>query len=325
MAIAELQIHSDQVPRFGTVAGLRVREDVLFTDPKGRENRGVRKRAEKALQHLQEPLQRLLASDEVVLYVARAQAPVSAFEQLTLGWALYRLTTATLVLTNRRLFHFAVESNGKWRRQVRVVSWGGPAEIKASGGLLTRTLRLRYRNGKKEQYWNLRWADARKIKLLLAAVLPGSAAEPASNGQMTSLCPECFAALTPRVYQCGQCGLVFKDEQTLIRRSILIPGGGYFYIGYLPLAVLDCFVEAMILLEVLALAWLLVAKPEPARPATDPNAALVALLFFVGVLILEKAGTIHHCRRFVREFIPTKDKTATVMNPPLGKGAGIRG
>lgn len=303
-------VHSEQSSRLGTLHGARVREDVLYTNHKGGEKKGIRKRAEKTVEKLQEILRKMLAQDEVVLYMARCQAPVSAFEQMTLGWYIYYATGTVLVLTNRRLLHFLVRSDGAWKKMLRTVSWGDIEQAKVKGWL-SRTLEIRYRNGKTETYWKVRGDDARKIKMLVPAILAAGAMESTAAQCMVSLCPSCLAQLTPEVYQCAKCGAGFKDEKSMVRRSLLIPGGGYFYIGYWFLGIGDFLVEAYLL--VLTIIFLVVAAggmhdplvKSGEAPATGGGALAAAILFGI-VLAVEKWLTIHHCRRFIREFIPTK-------------------
>lgn len=303
-----LSVHPEQAARLASHAGVPLREDTAFTNHKGQEKSGIRKGTEKALDKLQDALHKVLGPDEVVLYVARCQAPASAWEQMAFGWYIYYVTGTVLVFTNQRLLHFLVKGDGSWKRSLRGLSWGDVAEARVKGWF-TSTLELKYRNAKKETYWRLRGGDAKKIKLLLGILLPASVGEGSAAQAMVSLCPGCVAPLTPGVYQCSACGLAFKDEKTLVRRSLLIPGGGYFYAGHTFLGVGDFIVEAILLFWVVI--WILVAfgmsEPElkPGEAPATPAVALFAALFVALILAVEKWFTIHHCRRFIREFIPT--------------------
>lgn len=301
-------IHPSQAARLSVLEGLQIREDVAYCNDKGEEKKAVRQRAEKAVAKLREPLSRVLEKDEVILYVARVQAPVNPWEQLTFGWYIYYVTGTVLVITNRRLLHFLVTRDGSWKKSLRAVRWGDVAEAKVKGWL-SQTLQLKYGNGAKETYWNLRRDDAKKIKLLLSVLLPEAAGRTTPAGAMVSLCPTCLAALTPRVYQCAQCHLAFKDEGSLTRRALLIPGGGYFYTGHWFLAVADFIVEAYLLVVFLGLLFMVLTE--------NNDASLWLLLAFIGFLLaLEKLLSIHHCRRFVREFMPAEGGVR-----PIGKAA----
>lgn len=312
MPSPDITIHADQTARSVSRHGVSLREDTVYTNHKGREKRGIRKRTDKALSKLAEVLPKVLEPEETILYVAQVQAPASVFEQLAFGWYIYYVTRTVLVFTNRRMLHFQVKRDGDWKQILRSVRWGDVEHAKVKGWLLSPTLWLKYRTGKKETYWALRRDDAKKIKLLLAALLPNSSGELSPAQQMVSLCPDCTAVLTPKTYQCNQCGLTFKDEWTAIRLSLLYPGGGYMYTGHWFLAVGDAFVEAVLLAEALVYVLVALGMPEPGLGPLDPSAsrgeALAIAGVFATILAVEKWFTIHHARRFVREYLPIKKK-----------------
>jgi hypothetical protein len=324
MANQDISVHANQVPRPASLNGLRVREDIAYTNYRGEEHGRTLKRVNKILDKLGPVLQRILAADETVLYAARMQAPVSLVEQLTMGWYLYRVSAATMIFTNRRIIQLLVDSGGKWRGNLRAVAWGDVAEARVKGWL-SPVLWLKYRNGKKEKYWRLKHADAKKIKVLAATLLPAGSGESTAAQGMVALCPDCLAALTEKVYVCGGCGLAFKDERTLVKRSLLIPGGGYFYTGHIFLAITDLFAEVFLMFEVIvcALAAYGTWGKVPAKPgAATATGFLLSTLIFLALLAFEKLVTIHHGRRFVREFISTGQKDPMRMHPAAAGAAG---
>ncbi len=301
------RFHADQNPRAVSLSTLKVREDTLFTNAAGEEKSGIRKRAEKALAKLEEPLRKLLGPDEVILYAAGALAPVTTLEQLTFGWYIYQSSRSMLVITNFRLLQFRVGTNGSWRSQVRTVSWGDVEEAKVKG-LLSKTLQLKYRDGRNEKYWGIQRVDGNKIRFLLETLLPASAGEGSPASGVTSLCPGCFAPLTSRVYQCPKCGMSFRDERSMLWRSLLIPGGGYFYARLRFLGAMDCIAEAILLL--ILIVWVLIAlgvtapASRPGEAPTTTEDAIIIVIFLVVILAIKKGVTIYHCRRRIREFIP---------------------
>lgn len=308
MSRLDLFVHPEQSPRLTSLHGVRVREDTLYSNPCGEEKKGIRKRAEKAIEKLQEVLSRALGPEEAVLYVARCQAPVGTLEQLTLGWYIYYVTGTVLVFTNRRLLHFDVTRNGDWKHRLRTISWGDVDEARVKGWLGP-VLELKHRSGKKEKYWNLRRDDAKKIKTLLSAIMAAGARETSPSQTMVSLCPSCLAELTPAVYHCAKCGAAFKDEKTMVRRSLLIPGGGYFYTGHWFLGLGDFFVEAYLLVVLIvvlgfAMGFIKDTSGNPGEASLAGGEAWIAAGFVAAILVVEKLLTIHHCRRFIREFIP---------------------
>ena len=310
MASKDDAIHSNAAPFIYTLGQVRVRQDVAFRNYQGEEKSGIRSRAEKAIEKLQQPLSKFLEPDEAVFYVARCQAPASAFEQMAFGWYTYRVTAALLVFTNRRILHFVVKADGTWKESIRSANWGDLEMVQVKGWL-SPVLELTCRDGKKQKYWGVRRDDSKVIKLLAQVLLLGSKSEMTSAQQMTQLCPQCKAALSPGIYRCNECRLVFKDEATLVKRSLLIPGGGYFYTGNVFLGIGDAIAEVYLLL--LTLVWVPIALGvvvEPVEPGEEPftaAAAWILVVFFGGLLAIEKWATIHHCRRFIREYIPIKN------------------
>jgi len=110
MAEANIVVHEDRAPQLTTHTGLRFREDVLYSDAKGKERNWIRNRADLALERLKDILGRLLEPDEAVLYVANAHVLQSLFAQaFVAGWHSY-LRGALLVFTNRRLLVFRTRS-----------------------------------------------------------------------------------------------------------------------------------------------------------------------------------------------------------------------
>jgi len=308
------QIHPNQAPRTNTIGGIAVREDLLFTNYKGEEKPKLRKEATKAMEALQEILPRLLDPQETVLYVTRATAPLSTMEQLTLGWYGYVMYAVVLVLTNRRMLRMRVRGKSfggwTWIRGVMAVSWGEVAEAKVKGWL-SRTLLLKYRNGKKERYWRLSSQAAKKMKLLLPALQAAGAGKTTAAQGIVSLCPDCCQVLQPRVYECGQCRLPFKDERTLLWRNYLLPGGGYLYTGWgvpgVLHAIVDCFIVVdIVLFSLYALRVITPPAPKPGEMPTTAESAVMTVGILVLFFLFENTIAWMHNRRLVREFIPAR-------------------
>ena len=311
----DLPIYATQLPRLTTADGVQLREDVLFTSEKGEPDERRKKRALEALSSLREILPNLLEKDETVLYVVKTcQAPMGSLEQFLLGWNAYRVSATRLVFTNLRLLHFGMESDKKWRRTVKAVRWGDITEAKVKGWL-NRKLQLRYANGMKESYWRLQRKDSLKIKAILDAVIPQSRGQATPAQGFQSICPDCRAVLTAGKYECTSCGLRFKDEKTLLTRTLLIPGGGYMYASMTLLGVLNFFTEG--LFTVAAIFWILmmVGIIAPERDADgrvmQSGETLTVALFFLLLVGSHKALEYVHGRRAIRTFLPWKKRGET--------------
>jgi hypothetical protein len=308
-------IHANQAPRTSTIAGVAVREDILFMDHKGQEKKGLRKNAEKTLEQLHGVLTRLLEPQETVVYVTQAIAPLSVVEQITLGWYAHAMHSVVLVFTDKRLLRLRVQGKafGKgwtWTRGVMAVRWGDITAA-AAKGWLSHTLVLTYHGGRKETYWRVGFKAKKKLKVLLPALLAAGASDASGAQGMTCLCPDCLQPLTPRVYECAHCGLPFKNETTLLWRNYLLPGGGYIYTGWWVLGTLHAIVDGALMLEMalLILYALRLVAPSPADPEasrTTPESAALALVYLVAAFLLENTVAWWHNRRVVRDFIPAR-------------------
>jgi hypothetical protein len=226
-----------------------------------------------------------------------------------LGWHAYGVTATMLVLTNLRILHLGLTGRGKWKRVLKSVRWGDVAEAKVKGWI-GRVLDLKYASGKKDRYWRVPGRDGRKIKDILAAVLPASRGEATPAQEMISLCPDCRNALTPQNYRCKQCGLGFKDEKTLLKWTLLIPGGGYLYSGFIALGIISVLVEGVFTLE--AILYVLMAagfvQPSRMQDGSVPARAdlwITAAVFAV-IAGLNKTLEYLHGRRVIRTFLPLK-------------------
>jgi hypothetical protein len=308
MANSSLPIYSDQVPRLVSSNGLSIREDVLFTDGKGRHSDTSRKKAEALLDKWRNTLPSLLEPNETIFYIVKnCQAPVTPLEQFFLGVYAYSASATALVLTNLRIIHLGVTSRGKWRRVLKSVRWGDLSESRVKGWL-SRVLDLKYANGEKEQYWRIPGKDAKKMKAILEVVMPASRAEATAAQGIVSLCPDCRAPLTRRIYQCNGCGLTFKNEKTLLKWTILIPGGGYLYAGFTVLGILSLFFEGLFLIEAILYILMATGVTQPGRTADGSLPYQGDLWVTAGIFLLiigfRKLLEYFHGRRIIRTFLP---------------------
>jgi len=295
----DFRIHENQLARTETLDGVSIRSDVLYTSDTGEQKESVQKRASKTLRKLCPILQRILLPGESILFAMPARSPLSVAEQLTAAWWTALLAACVLVVTNKRILFLPIKRDGSWRESVRAVHWGDLGEVKAKG-LLVRNVTFKFKNGSKSTYTNFRRADAKKLIAIASALLPASSGEQTSIHGPVQLCPDCCGVLTERQYSCTGCGLSFKNEKTMVLRSVFLPGGGYFYTGHPLIAILPAIVETIFIVQILLILFAGFASPK-AVPG------LFAGLLGLGIFwALETGITILHCRRYVRDFIPEK-------------------
>jgi hypothetical protein len=306
----DFPIYLSQSSKVSSTAGIAVREDAAYTNAKGEEKDAIRKRTEKTIEKLQEPIRQFLEPGEAIFLVTKAQLPVSQLEALFLGWLAGFSDVGWLVLTNRRLLFFLVNWKGLWSRSVRSVALGDieKATIKTFPG--TSRLLLQYRSGVQEYYWQIQMEDAKRLKAMLDLLLAASTSERTDANGRVHLCPQCKGVLIPGEYQCPKCHIEFKNEKDMTRRGWMLPGMGYFYIGHRGLGILDVIIDTCLLIYILE--WTLdglgLFQPDagPGQTGATPNEAWVLAGILAAIWIFKRLLSIRHCRHFVQEFIPVK-------------------
>ena len=303
---AETPVYADVPPQSAEQGGVRLREDVLYANHKGQRKDRLKRGKQKLARNILGALPRFLKADESVLYIARMQSPASLADTMTFGVYLPAVTGAIVVFTNRRILQLRVGVFDAWKKSIWACEYSDLIEA-TTKGWLQKSLRLQFKDGSSSKYWSVRRADAKVLKGLLPKLLEANVGMAGPSGKMVPFCPECAAALTMGEYQCAGCGLIFKNETTA-KWLAFIPGAAYFYCRRWGLGLLDLYAEGYLLLlgivVISSLARSLSAKKQAIHTA-DLAAVMVPLLF---LLILDITITIYHCRRFVRDYIPTGKK-----------------
>ncbi len=307
---AMLSDNPTSMPVLQPIEGVPTRTDVAFTNKSGVEKSGIRKDATKALQKLAPALQRLLAADEFVVYLAAGCAPMSGVQQYTFGYFAQFVSRVRLVFTNKRILAFRVDTKGNWLKSVRGVELGDIQSAKLTGWLV-RYLKLKYANGKTEQYWALKARDKAKLAAIMPKLLEANAGQQTHAQAMLSLCPTCAARLVEKQYECNGCGQKFRNEDSLWWRAF-IPGAGYFYAKQTGMGILHAIVDSFVLLDFV---FLLIAAVT--QKATKPQEEWFVVGWVLFFLLLERAIALSHVRRFVREFIPIEG-TARMVQTTAG-------
>lgn len=291
-------------PRLLDRNGIRVREDVLYTDAKGREKGKLRKRATKAFDDLGDVLRRVLEPTETIFYIAQAQIVPGALAQfLGGGWHQYSIPGTFLFFTDRRMIALRVRKRmggWSWNQGIKELRWGDLLEA-VPVGFLTRYLTLKFRNGEKQAYSRFGTGDAAKIRFLIQILRASGVGTPTAAGGMVALCPNCLNALTPRDYRCPRCGTRFKDEKTLLWRGLVVPGGASLYVGAKRLGSFRALFEAIFLFSILWSVVIITREPSGSKATA---AVLAGIAIECSVLILDKLIAIAVSLPQIRDFIP---------------------
>jgi hypothetical protein len=264
--------------------------DAMFADHKGAYRKGIEKRQRKLAAKVAF-IGRFLQPKERVLFVTTGCSPFTTLEQLTTGWVILYLKRALLVVTDQRILHVLTDASYKYRDSIAEVRYADCASMTQSFS----SLKLKYRNGKKERFLYLARQERRKLKeLLKSKTFEGTSA---GTGVRTHLCPRCTGPLKADQYRCGACNFEFKSRAEGRRLAFIFPGGGYFYTGHWFLGIGDAIVELVLLV------FLILSVVGAANGAEGGWVTTGVLAIF---LAIEKAISVYHTDHFIKEYLPAE-------------------
>lgn len=274
-----------------SIFGVPVERDTIFTDHKGNYKNRVEKRQRQLIVKTTF-VKFFLSHDERILCLTTGYSPISVVEQMLTGPAFLFFKRALFVFTDKRILHVPTCFNHSPRGAVSQVRYEDCSHITLKG----RSLIIKYKNGDQEQFPYLGLRERKKIRVLLAGFQPRMKAA-GSLKKRVYLCPSCTNVLEPGKNACPACKMEFKTRLKSVLRSILIPGGGYFYSRIALPGVIAGLVEmaALIYLAYALSAW---------KSGIPINVKMTAL--FLGGLIVEKFIVTFHAQQFIHEFIPAK-------------------
>jgi hypothetical protein len=279
------------------VLKLPIDRNIIFSNHKDTYKQKIEKRQTNLLQKISF-LKSFLKEDERILLITTGCSPMSNMEQFLTGWIVYYLKRSLLVFTNKRVFHIPTKFNYSYRNSIAQAFYADCHSIE----MKRRTLVVKYKNGKKENFYYIAGSETKKIKALLKTIsLAGVQSKTASR---ICLCPRCTKELIEDEYTCRNCRLEFKNKAEAKRISIVYPGGGYFYTGHPWLGIGDAITEAILLLLVV------LSLVDALQGGKDGFGPFVLYLF---ILALEKALTIYHSHHFIEEYIPLEKEIKPIM------------
>ncbi|MBI4846475.1 MAG: hypothetical protein HY810_08440 [Candidatus Omnitrophica bacterium] len=273
------------------IFGLPVNQKVMFSDHKD----NYKKRIEKSQINLLKKtgyLKLFLQGNEKILRIGSGCSPMGFLEQMLMGWMIVYMKRALFVLTDKRILHIPTKSDFTYKNSIAQILYADCQDISVRGS----TLRLKYKNGKKENFTY--FTEAKKLKSLLSCGVISLTGEQSAYGKRTHLCPRCTAELEPGKYVCSKCELVFKSKDAGKKISWIYPGGGYFYTRHLFLGIGDAITEVILLVLVVN---------SFVDTVSGNGEAVFAFVVFGIILIFEKLTTVYETNHFVSEYIP-RDK-----------------
>ncbi len=297
-------MHAEQkveaTPTDRPIFGLPVDTRILFSNHKGVYKPRIEKNKTKLLRKLGF-LTNFLDPDEKIVFVAAGCSPCTMLERATIGalW-LVLLKRSLFVFTNKRVLHIPTTWKFDYRGSISEILYQDCRRLHIKSGKLV----AEYHNGRTEKFPNIPACDRDVIKHFQFATSESD--RRSENPQRNHLCPNCTQVLPSRTAACPSCGLEFKTRAKALTRSVLLPGGGYFYTGHPFIGAGDALGEAyLVILTLVVLCAGLVGDAE----------AMSTFPIVLVILVLEKLLTIYHSNGFLDEFIPENVKALRSGRP----------
>jgi hypothetical protein len=278
-----------------TIFGVPVNRDIIFADHKGVAKRGVEKRQRKLIAKTTF-IKFFLHHGERIHCLTTTYSPTGFVEQVLTGPAFLFFKRAILLFTDKRILHVPTRFNRTPVGTVSQIMYEDCAQLKLNG----RCLAIKYKNGQQETFLYIGRPEKKKLKTFLETIK----LTPKEAGQVNSqtyLCPSCTHPLDRTSKSCPVCHLDFKSDLQAKIRSLLIPGGGYFYGRYPIMGVITGLVES-VLISFLIFKWSCLSQGMPVR--------IGLLVLLACTFILAKGIAAFHACQLIRNWVPEKSDYA---------------
>jgi len=274
-----------------TIFGVPVDRETIFSDHRGVYKNKVEKR-QRNLIVKSTFIKFYLHHNERIRCLTTAYTPVNMLEQLLAGPSFLFFKRALLIFTDKRILHVPTRYNRSSRGAISQILYEDCAGLRING----RTLYIKYKNGSQEAFPYLGRKEKKKIQSLIAD-LPLSPKEAGQLQGRVYLCPSCTNRLKSMAKKCPSCNLAFKTRTQAIIRTILIPGGGYFY-GRYPMTGSALLVAEIALIAAFVNRWMTVGPGD-----FKTSWPLIAI---AGIFLTIKVIGAYHSSEQVRYHIPKK-------------------
>jgi len=253
-----------------------------------------RDRQFRLIRKFSELLRPALRAGEEVLFGSPASRPLSLVDIYYQGMLAGHYGRYVLMFTTERLFVFPTRGDFFPRASISFIEYGDLDRIEVSGFISKNKITLRTRRGMRERF-KLHYED---IGPRVAAEIPDRVrvGRPTERGERAFLCPKCHSIIGRESFECSRCGTRFKSRAEALRRSMLIPGGGYFYTGEYFYGIADAIVEATLLL------YMLIVIVDVAANGLDAK-GVAALVGGTILIAFEKAMSVRHALAAVETYM----------------------
>jgi hypothetical protein len=239
------------------------------------------------------PLKPFLKRNEQILLVTSGYSPLSSLGNYLTAFAFSYLKRSLFVFTNLRIIHLQTTPSYRYKNSLAQIVYAGCQAITLKRG----TLVVQFAKPNRiEKFKAIAVQERRKIRALLKKNIPLSGTRSNLSGRI-HLCPRCAHRLVEKKYVCENCQLNFKGRLMAAFLAIVVPGGGYFYVGQFLIGALAA------VLEICLLAYSLYLFRD------FSNQVPVNMIYLAGVPLLYlyvKITAIIHSNHFIADFIPTQ-------------------
>jgi hypothetical protein len=274
------------------VFGLPVDRKILFSNHKDIYKKRTEKRQRKLFMKIG-PLKPFLRRNEQILLVTTGYSPLSSLGNYLTGFAFSYLKRSLFVFTNLRIIHLPTTPTYKYKNSLAQIAYAGCQSITLKRGtLVVQFAKL----NRIEKFKAIAIQERKKIRALLKKSIPLSGTKGNLSGRI-HLCPRCARRLVELKYECENCQLNFKGRLMAAFLAIVVPGGGYFYVGQHLIEAISAVLELFLLIYSVFLL------------RDFSNQVPVNMIYLVAVPALYlyvKITAIIHSNHFIAEFIPTQ-------------------
>lgn len=272
-----------------TIFGVPVDREKIFANHKGVYQKRVEKR-QRGLIVKSTFIKFFLHHGEQIQCLTTGYSPIRMLERILTGPSFLFFKRAIFIFTDKRILHVPTHFDRSPRGAVSQVMYEDCADLSIKG----RSLHVQYKNGQEDLFPYLGRKEKRKIQALIQA-LPAVPKEAGRLKGRVFLCPSCTHLLPTEGYSCTTCNLPFKSNFKAKLRSLLIPGGGYFYTRYPALG-------SIVGLAELSLILFLAHKAMALYQGLPVNLSMLAVAAWA--LILGKLVATFHAQELTKDLVP---------------------
>lgn len=263
--------------------------DIMFSNHRNTYKKSIEKRQRKLITKVTF-IKPFLESDENVLMLTKGYSSNSLVELILMGWLFNLFRRSIFVVTNKRMFHIPTTIDYSYRYSIAHIVYSRCRTIFLKFG----TLNVGCAScNHMDSFTGISRKDRKKIKVVLQTLKFGD--DKNRSPHREHLCPRCTTVLTPHEYTCKKCRLEFKSKGWASLLSLLLPGGGYFYIRKIFLGVINAILELAALSGIGIGIYCLIQGDKLGWVYISVSTVL---------FVIKKIVTIRASTKFISEFIP---------------------